>query len=95
MIKQNQRSLNFILILADVVIILISFLCAWFLRFKTTLFGPLGGSLGIEYYVIFFILVVLPTYLILYFPYGLVYPRCGSFFIANGQQSVCYGFGSR
>ncbi len=71
MIKQNQRSLNFILILADVVVVLICFLCAWFLHFKTTLFGPIGESLGIEYYVIFFIVVVLPTYLILYFSFGL------------------------
>lgn len=74
MIKQNQRVLNLILVLCDVLVILISLICAWILRFKTTLFGPIGGHLSFEKYVIFLILAVIPTYLILYFSMGLYKP---------------------
>lgn len=74
MIRQNQRLLNFILVLADIFIIVISLLLAAYLRFYTTIFGPLGGHLGLEEYFIFLILVILPIYLILYFSFGLYKP---------------------
>ncbi len=74
MIRQNQRLLNFILVLADIFIIVISLLLAAYLRFYTTIFGPLGGHLGLEEYFIFLISVILPIYLILYFSFGLYKP---------------------
>ena len=43
MIKQNQQFLNAILVLTDVVIILFALLTAFYIRFKTTIFGPIGG----------------------------------------------------
>lgn len=75
MIKENQRALNIALVLIDVLVIGISLYCSLWLRFKTTLFGPLGGHLGVQSYLIFFTFAVIPTYLILYFAFGLYKPR--------------------
>lgn len=74
MIKQNQRAMNAILVLADILVVMLSLICAWILRFKTTFFGPIGGHLSFELYLIFLILAVIPTYLILYFSFGLYKP---------------------
>lgn len=74
MIKQNQRALNFCLVLIDAFVVSLSLLCSWLLRFKTTIFGPIGGHLSFEEYLIFLILAVIPTYLILYFSFGLYKP---------------------
>ncbi len=74
MIKQNQKALNLLLVLVDTLVICFSLLCSWMLRFKTTIFGPIGGHLSFEEYLIFLILAVIPTYLILYFSFGLYKP---------------------
>ena len=75
MIRENQKTLNFLMILIDVSVIVISLIASWFLRFKTTMFGPIGGHLGVNSYILFLILVVIPTYLILYFSFGLYKPH--------------------
>lgn len=74
MIKQNQRLLNAVLVLFDVLVIVFSLICAAFLRFKTTMFGPIGGHLGFEEYALFLLVVIIPVYLILYFSFGLYKP---------------------
>ena len=63
------------LVLLDVLVVSISLICSFWLRFKTTLFGPLGGHLGYQSYLIFLLLAVIPVYLILYFAFGLYKPR--------------------
>ena len=75
MIRENQRILNVSLVLLDVLVVSISLICSFWLRFKTTLFGPLGGHLGYQSYLIFLLLAVIPVYLILYFAFGLYKPR--------------------
>ena len=75
MIKENQRILNISLVLLDVLVIGISLVCSLWLRFKTTLFGPIGGHLGSQSYLLFFTFAVVPVYLILYFAFGLYKPR--------------------
>lgn len=75
MIRENQRILNVLLVLLDVLVVSISLICSFWLRFKTTLFGPLGGHLGYQSYLIFLLLAVIPVYLILYFAFGLYKPR--------------------
>lgn len=75
MIKENQRLLNISLVVLDVIVIAISLLCSLWLRFKTTLFGPIGGHLGSLSYILFFTFAVVPVYLILYFAFGLYKPR--------------------
>ena len=75
MIKVNQRALNIILVLIDVLVITVALVCSIWLRFKTTLFGPLGGHLGFQSYLLFLTFAVIPVYLILYFAFGLYKPR--------------------
>ena len=75
MIKENQKALNILLVLIDVLVISVSLVCSIWLRFKTTLFGPLGGHLGFQSYLLFLTFAVIPVYLILYFAFGLYKPR--------------------
>lgn len=75
MIKENQKLFNLLLVLIDVFVIGIALLCSIWLRFKTTLFGPIGGHLGMFSYLLFFVFAVIPVYLILYFALGLYKPR--------------------
>lgn len=75
MIKENQRLLNIILVLLDVLVVILSLVCSFWLRFNTTLFGPIGGHLGFFSYLLFLVFAVVPTYLILYFAFGLYKPR--------------------
>ena len=75
MIMENQRILNIVLVLIDVLTISVALLCSIWLRFKTTLFGPLGGHLGFQSYLLFLTFAVIPVYLILYFAFGLYKPR--------------------
>ena len=75
MIRENQKLLNLILVLIDVAVISISLAISWWLRFKTTMFGPIGGHLPLQNYLFFLILAVIPVYIILYFSFGLYKPR--------------------
>ncbi len=75
MIKENQRLLNIILVLVDVLVIVTALACSFWLRFNTTLFGPIGGHLSFQSYLLFLVFAVIPIYLILYFAFGLYKPR--------------------
>ena len=75
MIKENQRLLNISLVLIDVLVVILSLACSFLLRFNTTLFGPIGDHLPLSSYVLFLVFAVIPTYLILYFAFGLYKPR--------------------
>lgn len=75
MIRENQRWFNFIMVLIDIVVIVLSLAISWWIRFKTTIFGPIGGHLPIQSYMLFLIFAVIPVYLILYFSFGLYKPR--------------------
>lgn len=74
MIKENQRFLNIILVLIDIFVVLGSLLLAYNLRFKTTIFGPIGGSLPFLDYFVFTILAIIPTYILLFYFMGLYKP---------------------
>ena len=74
MIKENQRIFNAVQVLADVLVVLLALGLAWNIRFKTTLFGPIGGHLSIQAYTLFAIFVVVPVYLILFYFFGLYKP---------------------
>ena len=75
MIKENQRLLNIVLVFIDVLVVILSLACSFLLRFNTTLFGPIGDHLPISSYILFLVFAVIPTYLILYFAFGLYKPR--------------------
>ncbi|MBQ6100320.1 MAG: undecaprenyl-phosphate glucose phosphotransferase [Methanobrevibacter sp.] len=75
MIKENQRLLNIVLVLLDVLVVMLALICSFWLRFDTTIFGPIGGHLGFFSYLLFLVFAVIPTYLVLYFAFGLYKPR--------------------
>lgn len=75
MIKENQRLLNLIMVLLDVLVLVVALASSFWLRFHTTLFGPIGGHLAIRDYALFLVFAVIPVYLILYFAFGLYKPR--------------------
>ena len=59
----------------DVLVFVASLASSFWLRFHTTLFGPIGGHLSLQSYLLFLVFAVIPTYLILYFAFGLYKPR--------------------
>jgi len=73
MIKQNQQILNAILIAADAGVLILAFIVSWELRFQTTLFGPLGGYLPFENYMLMVIFII-PVYIFSYYFLGLYKP---------------------
>ena len=88
MIKENQRILNGILVVIDILVILVSLVLAYYVRFKTTLFGPLGGSLPFINYLVFTIVCIIPTYLLLYYFFGLYKPFRNKTSIFSGAEDI-------
>ena len=88
MIRENQRILNAILVVIDIIVILISLVLAYYVRFKTTLFGPLGGSLPFIDYLLFTIFCIIPTYLLLYYFFGLYKPFRNKSSIFSGAEDI-------
>ncbi len=88
MIRENQRILNAILIIIDILVILFALVLAYYVRFKTTIFGPLGESLPFQDYFIFTILCIIPTYLLLYYFFGLYKPFRNKSSILSGAEDI-------
>ena len=88
MIKENQRILNSLLVVIDVLVILFSLVLAYYVRFKTTLFGPLGGSLPFLDYFLFTVFAIIPTYLLLYYFFGLYKPFRNKPSILSGAEDI-------
>jgi len=88
MIKENQRILNAVLVIIDIIVILLSLVLAYFVRFKTTIFGPLGGSLPFSSYFIFTIVCIIPTYILLYYFFGLYKPFRNQSSIFSGADDI-------
>lgn len=88
MIKENQRILNSLLVVIDVLVILFSLVLAYYVRFKTTLFGSLGGSLPFIDYFLFTVLAIIPTYLLLYYFFGLYKPFRNKPSILSGAEDI-------
>ena len=74
MIRQNQKFLNAILVLIDICVVIVSILLSHYIRFKTTLFGPIGGSLPFISYFVFSIIVIIPVHILFYYFFGLYKP---------------------
>ena len=90
MIKENQRILNSLLVVIDVLVILFSLVLAYYVRFKTTLFGPLGGSLPFFDYFLFTIFAIIPTYLLLYYFFHTFFYTTFSACISHSGISLQY-----
>ena len=87
MIKENQRILNAALVLIDIVVILFSLVLAYCVRFKTTIFS-VGGSLPFMDYLIFTVVCIIPTYLLLYYFFGLYKPFRNQSSIFSGAEDI-------
>lgn len=74
MIKDNQKYFNRIQMLLDVLILEISYILSWFLKFKTDLFEHAGNRLSFESYMTAMWGIV-PLYFILYIAFKLYIPR--------------------
>lgn len=74
MIKDNQKYFNRIQVLLDAIVIIVSYLLAWCLKF----IGPFAGnsvrSLPFRWYMQFLLLIV-PLYLVLYHAFNLYTPK--------------------
>ncbi|RDU22144.1 undecaprenyl-phosphate glucose phosphotransferase [Anaerosacchariphilus polymeriproducens] len=75
MIKDNQKILNRVHIVIDAVIIIISYVLAWYLKFKSGIFD--FEHLGFLRARVYFsaLLVIIPGYLILYYAFNLYTPK--------------------
>lgn len=89
MIKENQRHLNRMHVVLDALIIVISYLLAWWIQF-TFLADPKAGKLPVQTYMMALLFVV-PGYLLLYDAFHLYKPKrvsgrmmeAGNLFLAN------------
>ena len=65
MIKENQKLLNRLQVVLDGIVIIVSYVLAWFIRFKSGLFEQDPWALPLDVYMRLLLLIV-PGYLILY-----------------------------
>lgn len=74
MIKQNQKIFNMILVCLDVIVITLALTFAYFIRFKTGLFGAHENIWDFSTYFMP-ILMIIPIYILLYYILGLYDPQ--------------------
>ena len=74
MIRDNQKYFNRMHVVIDAVVIIISYISAWFLRFHTTWFGMPVRTLPVDFYMMALVLIV-PGYLLLYYGFNLYTPK--------------------
>ena len=74
MIKNNQTKLNYLHVVLDALIIVISYLAAWYLVLGKARAASTAGMLAFEIYVRALI-VVIPLYLVLYAVFGMYAPK--------------------
>ena len=74
MIKNNQKRLNRIQVLVDALIIVISYILSWWLKFRSGLLPLFGEWLSFKQYM-FALVGVIPGYLILYYCFHLYRPK--------------------
>jgi len=74
MIRENQRFLNILQVIFDVIVISFSLYLAWYIRVKTDLLGPGFDVWGISQYAISLLFIIV-TYTILNYFFGLYSPH--------------------
>lgn len=74
MIKENQKLLNRLQVVLDGIVIIASYVLAWFIRFKSGLFEQDPWALPLDVYMRLLLLIV-PGYLILYYAFKLYAPK--------------------
>ncbi|AXV40760.1 undecaprenyl-phosphate glucose phosphotransferase [Methanobacterium sp. BAmetb5] len=74
MIRENQRIFNIALVIIDFTVITLALVLAWYIRFATDLLG-FGSNVGGFYHYILPILLILPSYIFIYYLLGLYTPQ--------------------
>lgn len=74
MIKENQKLLNRLQVLLDGVMIVASYMLAWYIRFRTGIFEQDPWTLPLRTYMTLLVLIV-PGFLILYYAFRLYEPK--------------------
>ena len=74
MIRENQRLLNLLLVLIDIMVISFALFFAWFIRFKTTLLGEGIDSWKLDQYLLSLLFIII-VYTILNYSFGLYSPQ--------------------
>ncbi len=74
MIRENQRLFNLMLLTIDALVITFSLFLAWYVRFETDLLGFGRSVWGFDHYVMP-IIFILPSYILLYYAFGLYTPQ--------------------
>lgn len=87
MIKNNQKRLNRIHVLIDALVIVASYVSAWYLKFESGLFTNDGTALPFDIYMLP-LAGVIPVYLILYYFFQLYRPKRLSGWVAEAEQII-------
>lgn len=74
MIRENQRLFNLMLMVFDALVISFSLVFAWYIRFETDLLGFGREIWGFDHYIMI-IIFILPSYIVLYYVFGLYTPQ--------------------
>lgn len=74
MIKENQKLLNRLQVVLDGLVIIASYVLAWYIRFKTGVFEQDPWALSLGFYMQLLIGIV-PGYLLLYYAFHLYAPK--------------------
>lgn len=74
MIKNNQKRLNRIHVLVDALVVAVSYILSWYLKFKSGLLPLSGEALPFNKYMLALV-VIIPGYLILYYCFHLYRPK--------------------
>lgn len=74
MIKDNQRYFNRLHVLLDMIITAVSYILAWWIKFKSGFLQVEEGVLGVRIYMQVILLIV-PVYILLYYAFNLYTPK--------------------
>jgi len=74
MIKDNQRFLNRLHLILDILIVVLSYVLAWYLKFKSVFFEGIESKLSFSDYMLALVWIV-PLFLLLYSAFSLYSPK--------------------
>lgn len=74
MIKNNQQHFNRLHVVLDAIVVMLSYVIAWWIKFSSGIVNPEIGVLSFNFYMKALILIV-PLYLLLYYAFNLYTPK--------------------
>ena len=74
MIKNNQQHFNRLHVVLDAIVVMLSYVIAWWIKFSSGIVNPEIGVLSFNFYMRALILIV-PLYLLLYYAFNLYTPK--------------------